>query len=374
MMGKTNTVFAEVSETNELSLKVESILTDTTESIWKIEHINNIFFVFLNNNRVLYGEDIKSLQYLKKEEDYVNATHVIYIDQTYAFVDNHLKKEPQFEIYKTQDLKQFTIYTIETSDSSYTWPMGIFLSSNKKVIILFEIGYGEDVYLGVFDEINDSIESMTGYTNTGFRMNISNTTDEDFFRNIRIFKDRLFIPIIGYGNGGVIMSLAGEYSKTSNLQNVFFVGDVVIYVSNYSVYYSQNGYDSSLLGKSPVSSDIKVVTVNENNIGIFYDQKFAFAESYKDIIDAFKSEIDEKEIIGSIICSCPVGEYTYLGCSGGMIYKIFVDFSGSDTTPSISVLKTLSAKQALADSKNYTDKKYAELEARIAALEANMED
>lgn len=59
------------------------------------------------------------------------------------------------------------------------------------------------------------------------------------------------------------------------------------------------------------------------------------------------------------------GEYTYLGGPDGIIVKCFLDMDGSYQRPEIALVKTLAAKEALAEANKYTDEKLAELKAYV---------
>lgn len=60
---------------------------------------------------------------------------------------------------------------------------------------------------------------------------------------------------------------------------------------------------------------------------------------------------------------------TYLGFTGGIIVKLYIDQDGTTQLPDVQLIKTLSAKQALAQAKQYTDEKVAEL---MAYVDSNM--
>lgn len=394
MMGRTNTVYAETSDTSELSLHVESILTPSNDAIWKIEYLNNIFFVFLDNGRVMYGEDIKELEYLKKDGDYLTLSHVIYTNGTYAFIAQG-SSISTITIYKTQDLLSFTTCVFQnTNTSNSVCPMGIFLSGKGKIVILFmyiedRIVKGHKFYLGVFNSIDDIPEDGTGcekfdQIECPFRETVS-LLDE---RRTIMYKDRLFLPKFHLGsssysyNCSYIISLDGNIEEETNHVDAYFIGDMMYFNINGDIYYSLNGISYSRI-TNYIECGIKRIRAmfayDENQIGIFCfdiddNTVFALADSHTHIDDALRTAVDVNEILGAINCSCMVGGYTYLGSSGGMIYKTIADYSGNNNAPNISVIKTLSAKQALSESKNYTEKKYAELEARIAALEAHIEE
>ena len=65
---------------------------------------------------------------------------------------------------------------------------------------------------------------------------------------------------------------------------------------------------------------------------------------------------------------------TYIGCSGGIINKISLDKDGTTQLPDVQLVKTLAARQALTQAKQYTDEKVVELKAYIdSKIEQNIE-
>lgn len=77
---------------------------------------------------------------------------------------------------------------------------------------------------------------------------------------------------------------------------------------------------------------------------------------------------DLVEIAPELTMNCITKAFGQLYIFGnrGAILKSSVETNNEDTV----TVQTLSAKKALADAKIYVDERYAELEARIAALEA----
>ena len=56
---------------------------------------------------------------------------------------------------------------------------------------------------------------------------------------------------------------------------------------------------------------------------------------------------------------------TYLGTKNGIIYEYQLDYEGTMQRPDITIIKTLAAKQALAQSLEYTDRCIADLKKYI---------
>ena len=104
-------------------------------------------------------------------------------------------------------------------------------------------------------------------------------------------------------------------------------------------------------------------TENESTV-----KKMIIASTPKGLVDATNNAIPVA--IDYVIHSDLYKEdYAYLGCTGGIIIKAKLEYSDSSLTPEVVVIKTLAAKEALAQSKRYTDEQVTVLEARVAALE-----
>ena len=56
---------------------------------------------------------------------------------------------------------------------------------------------------------------------------------------------------------------------------------------------------------------------------------------------------------------------TYIGTNNGIIYEYQLDYSGTLQRPDVTIIKTLSAKQALKQALQYTDESVEKLKAYI---------
>lgn len=184
MLGKTNLLFVAEDEAAELAFKPEYILTSSSGNILKIEYINNLYFVFTSDNKVLYGSDINSLQTLKKdgmnvrvvnhsgESEFVPAeeTHTCYIRFEKNTTINKLMFYPmvseeggEYEPYKESS------FTITTENGLPGIPVesgGNYTDSNGQQWICDEVlkyadGSGEKIQrVGIIDSY--SAEAITG--------------------------------------------------------------------------------------------------------------------------------------------------------------------------------------------------------------------
>ena len=121
MLGKTNLLFVAEDDPTDLSFNPQYILTSSGSNILKIEYINNLFFVFTSDEKVLYGSDIRSLKTLKNGSEAVPAKHIIYADDVY-YMTNIESTTGKAVILKSPDLLSFEEITIKTGNSSYQYP------------------------------------------------------------------------------------------------------------------------------------------------------------------------------------------------------------------------------------------------------------
>lgn len=362
MLGKTNTIYKEMEDSTELTLHTEIILTDATRTVSKIEYVNNMFFVFLSG-RVMYGKDITELEYLKNGDEYIEADYVIYHNEKYLFpCRKSADSTGGFKIYATTNFVDYKTTKISNTNDKGSNPLyitGIFVNSKGKIEIVLH-GNVNQIWFGIFDTIEDV--EMLGFKSYNW---VSYSTSDSI--SIKMYNDYIFLRI---GKGAQVLSQ--DYSNAViEVMPDLFCGDIFYRASVKSIYYSINGIDWVLLGEAPVWTK-HFARYENNTIGMFTEEsssyRFAFAETRQSILDSFTNIIDASSIIGQIQCSVNVGQYTYLGCTGGAVYKTWVDYSSNNLAPDVSVLKTLSAKQALAEAKKYTDQRFEELEAMIREL------
>ena len=125
------------------------------------------------------------------------------------------------------------------------------------------------------------------------------------------------------------------------------------------------------------SGDVMVISNNINYMfkdGIYFNGCQLFINAHEMLIVKKGESIVDKtlddlvEIAPELTMNCITKAFGQLYIFGnrGAILKSSVETNNEDTV----TVQTLSAKKALADAKIYVDERYAELEARIAALEA----
>ena len=77
MLGKTNILFVSKNDASEAQIVQEKILTASSGKIVKIEFLNDLVFAYTDAG-VLYGTDVKTMDYIRKDGENLTATHFIY--------------------------------------------------------------------------------------------------------------------------------------------------------------------------------------------------------------------------------------------------------------------------------------------------------
>ena len=388
MLGKTNLLFVAEDEPTDLSFNPQYILTSSSGNILKIEYINNLFFVFANDNKVLYGSDINNLQTLKKDGSPFPATYIIYKNNAYYMITKEESNE-KVVVYKTTNLTSFEEILIRSVSSEVDSDLTVYnagallLTSDNKIAMLYS-KVRENVPRMRFI-LTDSFDSFNHESNNFIEFN--EYMGYDFYKTYML-KDRIFSYYSS--NSLYLITLDGTLKNVTQFTN--YAAGYFFYVSTYNtsnmsssrklaVYYSLNGVDYQAVQLDiPAynASTTKGVSFFEydGNIAMLYPdendemkQKIAISPTPKGLVDAVKTAIPvsvDYSIQTKI--SLYKDDYVYLGSTGGIIIKAKLDYTDT-TRPDITVLKTLSAKQALVESKRYTDEKIAALEARVKALE-----
>lgn len=384
MLGKTNLLFVAEDEPTDLSFNPQYILTSSSGNILKIEYINNLFFVFANDNKVLYGSDINNLQTLKKDGSPFPATYIIYKNNAYYMITKEESNE-KVVVYKTTNLTSFEEILIRSVSSEVNSDLTVYnagallLTSDNKIAMLYS-KVRENVPRIRFI-LTDSFDGFNHESNNFIEFN--EYMGYDFYKTYML-KDRIFSYYSS--NSLYLITLDGTLKNVTQFTN--YAAGYFFYVSTYAtssmsydtklaVYYSLNGvdYQAVKLDVSAYNINVKDVSFFEydGNIAMLYPengtQKIAISPTPKGLVDAVKTAIPvsvDYSIQTKI--SLYKDDYVYLGSTGGIIIKAKLDYTDT-TRPDITVLKTLSAKQALVESKRYTDEKIAALEARVKALE-----
>lgn len=298
-------------------------------------------------------------------------------------------------VYKTSNLTSFEEIVIRResseernkSGSTITYCTGaLLLTSDNRIAMLYSKteGDGQPCIRFILCDTFDSFDHV-GNNFVEFNESLVCSCNSTY-----MLKDRIFSY---YSSNSIyLITLDGSLQKVTPFS--YYAAGYFFYVSTYNtsnmsyniklaVYYSLNGVDYQAVQLDVGAynaSTTKGVSIFEydGNIAMLYPdendgmkQKIAISPTPKGLVDAVKTAIPvsvDYSIQTKI--SLYKDDYVYLGSTGGIIIKAKLDYTDT-TRPDITVLKTLSAKQALVESKRYTDEKIAALEARLLELEEN---
>lgn len=381
MLGKTNLLFVAEDEPTDLSFTPQYILTPANGSIIKLEMINNLFFAFTYDEKVYYGSDINNLQLLKKDGAFMPAKHIIYADGVY-YITNIESTKGKAIIYKTPDLVSYEEVTLKTGNDSYYYPVhGLFLKSTGEIVALFEEKTENDFdvrcikYLLIAETFNGYDENTAVFIKTTDELCINKTLA--YYTSMK--KDRIFTEIYGGTSTslGRIITLDGTISNCDKY--TYFAADNFFKTSSKTtdpkMYYSINGQNYIALDFANVDANFSVKSVFEydGNIAMIYSgsqgTKLALAATPSGLIEATATSIPVSiDYYIQADSNLYKDDYVYLGCTGGIVVKAKIDYSDI-SRPDITLLKTLSARQALTAANEYSERLFAALETRVTALE-----
>lgn len=381
MLGKTNLLFVAGNEASELAFTPEYILTSSSGNILKIEHMNNMFFLFASDGAVLYGSDMNSLQTLKKGGKNFEAKHIIYADDVYYMADFE-KITGKAVIYKSHDLISFEEVTIKTEDAASYSIQGLFLSSTGEIAALLEkitiISNTQYTKYYMF-----TTETLLGYVESD--ANFIELSDLKGLQNkepigISLKKDRIFATVKTNSISlyeQIMITLDGTITTITEKYN-FFAADY-FFIRKSGLYYSLNGVDYISIDFSKDVTDFNAIVVFEydGNIALIYDctengetvSKIALATTPKELVKATTSAIPVM-LDYSINDKANVytEDYAYLGSTGGIVIKAKID-NAEVERPDVVVVKGLAAKEALKQANDYTDEKYKSITKEVQQYE-----
>lgn len=359
MVGKTNLAFISKGDSSNAQLIQKSYVTDINETIWKIEKINGKIFVFGGNN-VLMGTEMGDLEFVRKDQKNLRVTHIIFIDGMYYCIADGL----DLCIYKTKDFNEYEEMKFGGAGEKN---LGIFLDTHGKIIF---VSYAKHSYYGYIMRTAESIEDITkvDYAESGI------FTSNNIGSNAVMIENRIYVKA---GDWWRQLSLACDLRQFENGQfkvcsyaggYFFFMKD-----SN-SLYRSRDGIDATLVSSEMNYANIKdsfqtyVIPISGKYCLIY---ETSDGKNYVNIADDILNvgapdnliiEQADKIIAGSLFED---NGKTYVGTSGGVIYEFQLDYEGILQRPDVTVIKTLSAKQALSQSLQYTDESIESLKKYI---------
>lgn len=405
MLGKTNILFISKSDASEVQLIQERYLTPTTSEIIKIEYLNNMFLVYTSDKEVLRGTDINSLSFTKKDGKNLKATHFIFHEGKYYFCDASEGYKLKACVYATDNFTDYEEIIMEEEEGE-TWNLylpGIFKDSSGRIIVAgyrykkaSSVTYDSQSRLHIlssFDERQD--EEIIEGSKTGYDF-VCTYSDGIPYTDAMLIKDRIF-------SGNRISDLAGNVRTTKNDFNSYANG--YFYKGSYNrdngfivrIYKSFDGINwASCPSVDIMNAELWTRADSETNIShsvgnhevlplagktcLLYSlnrKVYVNLADRPDMIGNPSNETFELDI-SDFNKICAIAEdgtgNTYIGFRGGTIIKLYLDQDGTTKLPDVQLVKTLAAKQALVQAKQYTDEKVAELKAYVdSKIEQNAE-
>ena len=390
MLGKTNIVFVSKSDASEAQLLQERYLTPSASEIIKIEYLNDIFFAYTSEKEVMYGADIRSLAFIKKDGKNLEATHFIYHEGTYYFCNAYTGSKLRSYVYTTKDFIDYEEIVIEENeDESFDmFSLGIFKDSQGRIIVV--------TYK--YKHTSSVSYAFTHQSSLHILRNFDERQDEEILRDDEKFfvsvnsggrpytdailvKDRIFSESTVCDLSGNVQQLKKDIRSYAN--GYFYTSS---YANNYDltgIYRSFDGINWALCPSVDIEDAQSWPTVLVNNTKpenggkevlplagktcLIYSSQgkiYANLADKTNLIGSSSNETFELDISDlSHISSMAEDEIgnTYIGFSGGGIIKLYLDQDGTAQLPDIQLVKTLAARQALVQAKQYTDEKVAEL-------------
>lgn len=386
MLGRTNALFIEDQEDTSFELVQESIVTVSASSIEKIEFFNGFYFAFLGDYKILTGNDMSDLSIIMRDNTPLLASHVICADDSFYFVYAN-KNFSQQKICKTTDFLSFEDVDVPEIDD-YT-AFGIYKTRAGKIVILMA-DTNMSLHICITDTLSESAQLNFIKTSYTYKKDSSNSK---YLKASKIINDKIILKEwagISTSTYMLICSLDGTVTNTQN-NNLSKYAHGCFYTATKSssndllLYYSLNGINFNLLGTLngvttiTSSTDLfEVMELEDNTVGVIIngsnsnEKMFTILETPTELGNIVQ---DQKVISlpGTFLCYLYHDGFTYIGCTGGLILKAHVDYSGSSASPNIKVLKTLSAKQALVEAKKYTDEQFAILASMIESMHVEAE-
>lgn len=366
MVGKTNLTFISKEESSSVQLIQKSYVTNAGGKIWKIEVINGKFFVFVGGDAsaadyVLIGTDMSNLQFAMKDGKKLRVTHIIFKDGVYYFT--YFSTSPAgCYIYETEDFNEYKEILVKDNGSFYN--TAIFLNPQGNIVYLAQERKSSYTNVCIW-----SGESMEELLNNGFKRGGTVEYQTDFLQ-ARMIDGSI------YTNTYRIDSM-GNTKRTGDLIKHSYAGGYFFYMKDVqNLYRSRDGINATLASSEMGYANIRdktamcVIPISDEFCFIY---ETSDRENYVNIADNILDvgaasnpnlKLNEKMDITSTL---EYGEKTYVGTSGGIIYELQLDYDGIIHRPDLTLIKTMSAKQALSQSLQYTDECMAKLESYIDA-------
>lgn len=366
MVGKTNLPFISKGEGSSVQLMQKSYVIGTVGAIYKMEEINGKLFVFVGGDNVMMGSDINHLEFIKKDGKNLEATHVIYADNRYYLTTFDLNDSKgiyatsDFEIYEEIDPFNLAGVPREKEKNDYAYQgkikqQALFLDINGRIIFMYKADW--EIYVQYGISICKSWNALADMEIVRLQSDLIWNKESFLIENKIYIENNKQISLDG-------QSVEGQGSKLSRYtyaDGYFFrlqknSDKNVVYRSRDGINFTMNhcellGDDFDFLNAIiPINGRLGSICVNKADSKIYLNIA-------ADIMNVGAIENDKVEIFDSFNIRSVVeyGEKTYVGTDNGIIYEFQLDYEGTLQRPDVAIIKTMSAKQALAQSVQYTD-------------------
>lgn len=366
MIGKTNLTFISKSGTSDVQLIQKSHVTDATENIYKMEVINNSFFAFVGktntNKNVLVGTGVSNLTFARKGNKNLEASHIIYTEGKYYIAN----AGDTCILYETVDFCEYEQLPINESEM---W-IGVFLDTRGRIVLASYHEYGSTkICIRVCDTLKDVSNaqiSETSLSNTGLLNDAYATSLKD---NRILFLEGRQISLAGQISDPPTKLTSEPWYKWNYAEGYFFSAKsesgrgIILYRSRDLV--TATEYPNVLDGV--YDAKLKVIPINGKFCLIHASSSGVYMNLADDVLSVGDKnnpiiEISDKLSITSVMED---DGKTYVGTSNGVIYEFQLDYEGTIQRPDVTIIKSLAAKQALAESLQYTDGCIADLKKYI---------
>lgn len=364
MLGKTNIIFVTKNQNSEMQFVAEPIVTRSSSDIKKMKYLNGVFFAFTEEGSVLYGEDINNLSFLKIDGQLIVGFDIEYFEGKYVI---SYKKAGYGNMFfcVSEDLSTFINCSFPEENTSYKYKniLDIAVDSYNRLVFLTSASNTTsgtscsffDVY--ICDEPTD-VNSFAKYRSKEYQFTIEKET---LFMNDRFLcgvSDRSIKHCYCITLDAVIETIEENYYPIGIVNGMAYVS------AGSNTYYSLNFKNYVKVKSSPITNCLLI----GEQIGLYNEGTLDLASKVTDFSSGKSIEIDVEGIDYKVLCYVTTDEYTYLGCEGGIIIQCLLDVEGTYQTPEITLVKTLAAKEALKQAKEYADEKFAELKSYVDGL------
>lgn len=388
MLGKTNIVYVAKDQGSEMQFVVEYIPSITSANIVDMKFYNGFLFAFTLYKNVLFGTDAGNMKFLNFNDDLLQATDVLFFNGEYIFFDRYARfpintdnKEVSLKYYASKNLEDIEERTVKVDSVAIT---GIGYSCDQSLIAGMAIDGDNNLTILILSTklpkdgiLNNSVLAIPEviFTND---IDTGTVKKKVTGKDISIYLNKFYMYFMR--NRYMIYSPGNTHSSTNYYHSisiydgmlgypknepVMVKDDIAYYIIDSKLYYSINFVDQKLLRGSKTDGIFPV----GNRLAIYSDDKIFLADTLQGISDNMAREIEVGEFDYGIGVAVEADEgNTYMGCMNGIITKCFLDADGEYKIPEVQLVKTLAARQALSQAKDYTDGKVAELRLYIDSL------